>query len=87
MNILRLYNYQMSCIYLKIEENGRKKNRRGAQPLIFHLAPPNPTFFTRIDPLVFKFSTSIVQGTTLSLPPILFVLQICEHCGKSKFHE
>ena len=47
--------------------------------------PPNSTIFTRIDLLVFKFSisvfyTSILQGTTLSLPPILFVLQICEHC-------
>ena len=53
--------------------------------LIFHLPPPNPTIFTWIEPLVFKFSisvfyTSILQGTTLSLPPILFVLQICEHC-------
>ena len=53
--------------------------------LIFHLPPPNPTIFTRIELLVFKFSismfyTSILQGTTLSLPPILFVLQICEHC-------
>ena len=53
--------------------------------LIFHLAPPNPTIFTRIEPLVFKFSisvfyTSILQSTTLSLPPILFVLQIFEHC-------
>ena len=53
--------------------------------LIFHLPPPNPTIFTRIKHLVFKFSisvfyTSILQGTTLSLPPILFVLQICEHC-------
>ena len=35
--------------------------------LIFHLSPPNPTIFTRIEPLVFKFSifvfyTSILQG-------------------------
>ena len=55
-----------------------------AAHLIFHLPPPNPTIFTRIEPLVFKFSisvfyTSILQGTTLSLPPILFVPQICEH--------
>ena len=53
--------------------------------LIFHLPPPNLTIFTQIEPLIFKFSisvfyTSILQGTTLSLPPILFVLQICEHC-------
>ena len=52
--------------------------------------PPNSTIFTRIDPLVFKFSisvfyTSILQGTTLSLPPILFVLQICEHCEGRSF--
>ena len=65
----------------------RKKKRvnicLGAH-LIFHPPPPNPIIFTRIEPLVFKFSismfyTSILQGTTLSLPPILFVLQICEH--------
>ena len=47
--------------------------------------PPNPTIFTRIEPLVFKFFisvfyTSILQGAILSMPPILFVLQICEHC-------
>ena len=53
--------------------------------LIFQLPPPNPTIFTLIEPLVFKFSismfyTSILQDVTLSLPPILFVLQICEHC-------
>ena len=53
--------------------------------LIFHLPPPNLTIFTQIEPLIFKFSisvfyTSILQGTTLSLPPILFMLQICEHC-------
>ena len=58
--------------------------------LIFHLSSPNPTIFTRIEPLVFKFSisvfyTSILQGTTLSLPPILFVLQICEHCEGRSF--
>ena len=58
--------------------------------LIFHLPPPNPTIFTRIKPLVFKFSisvfyTSILQGTTFSLPPILFVLQICEHCESRSF--
>ena len=58
--------------------------------LIFHLPPLNPTLFTRIEPLVFKFSisvfyTSILQGTTLSLPPILFVLQICEHCEGRSF--
>ena len=58
--------------------------------LIFHLPPPNPTIFTQIEPLVFKFSifvfyTSILQGTTLSLPPILFVLQICEHCEGRSF--
>ena len=52
--------------------------------------PPNSTIFTRIDFLVFKFSisvfyTSILQGTTLSLPPILFVLQICEHCEGRSF--
>ena len=52
--------------------------------------PPNSTIFTRIDLLVFKFSisvfyTSILQGTTLSLPPILFVLQICEHCEGRSF--
>ena len=51
--------------------------------------PPNPTIFTRIEPLVFKFSisvfyTSILQCTTLSLPPI-FVLQICEHCEGRNF--
>ena len=58
--------------------------------LIFHLPPPNPTIFTRIEPLVFKFSisvfyTSILQGTTLSLPSILFVLQICEHYEGQSF--
>ena len=58
--------------------------------LIFHLPPLNPTLFTRIEPLVFKFSisvfyTSILQGTTLSLPPILFVLQICEYCEGRSF--
>ena len=58
--------------------------------LIFHLPPPNPTVFTRIELLVFKFSisvfyTSILQGVTLSLPPILFVLQICEHCEGRNF--
>ena len=58
--------------------------------LIFHLPPPNPTIFIRIEPLVFKFSisvfyTSILQDTTLSLPPILFVLQICEHCEGRSF--
>ena len=58
--------------------------------LIFHLPPPNPTIFTRIEPLVFKFSisvfyTSILQGTTLFLPPILFMLQICEHCEGQSF--
>ena len=58
--------------------------------LIFHLPPPNPTIFTRIEPLVFKFSisvfyTSILQGTTFSLPPILFVLQICEYCEGQSF--
>ena len=58
--------------------------------LIFHLPPPNPTVFTRIELLVFKFSisvfyTSILQGTTLSLPPILFVLQKCEHCKGRSF--
>ena len=58
--------------------------------LIFHLPPPNPTIFTRIEPLVFKFSisvfyTSILQGITLSLPPIFFVLQICEHCEGRSF--
>ena len=52
--------------------------------------PPNPTIFTRIEPLVFKFSifvfyTSILQGTTHSLSPILFVLQICEHCEGRSF--
>ena len=31
------------------------------------------------------FYTSILQGTTLSLPPILFVLQICEHCEGRSF--
>ena len=56
--------------------------------LIFHLPPPNPIIFTRIELLVFKFFmfyTSILQGTTLSLPPILFVLQICEHCEGRSF--
>ena len=58
--------------------------------LIFHLPPPNPTIFTRIEPLVIKFSismfyTSILQGVTLSLPLILFVLQICEHCKVRNF--
>ena len=58
--------------------------------LIFHLPPPNLTIFTRIEPLVFKFSISvfytfILQGITLSLPPILFVLQICEHCEGRSF--
>ena len=52
--------------------------------------PPNPTIFTLIEPLVFKFSTSvfytsILQGTILSLPPILFMLQICEHCEGQSF--
>ena len=52
--------------------------------------PPNPTIFTRIEPLVFKvsisvFYTSILQGAILSLPPILFVLQICEHCEGRNF--
>ena len=52
----------------------------------FNISPtlPNPTIFTQIESIVFKFSISlfytfILQGTTLSLPPILFVLQICEH--------
>ena len=31
------------------------------------------------------FYTSILQGTTLSLLPILFVLQICEHCEGRSF--
>ena len=31
------------------------------------------------------FYTSILQGTTLSLPHILFVLQICEHCECRSF--
>ena len=58
--------------------------------LIFHLPLPNPTIFTRIEPLVFKFSifvfyTFILQGTTFSLPPILFVLQICEYCEGQSF--
>ena len=58
--------------------------------LIFHLSSPNPTIFTRIEPLVFKFSifvfyTSILQDTILSLSPILFVLQICEHCEGRNF--
>ena len=58
--------------------------------LIFHLPPPNPTIFTQIEPQVFKFFisvfyTSILQGTTLSLPSILFVLQICEHCEGRNF--
>ena len=58
--------------------------------IIIHLPPPNPIIFTQIEPLVFKFSisvfyTSILQGTTLSLPPILFVLQICEHCEGRSF--
>ena len=57
---------------------------------IFHLPPPNPTIFTQIEPLVFKFSISmfytfILQGTTLSLLPILFALQICEHCEGRSF--
>ena len=58
----------------------------------FNISPtsPNPTIFTRIEPLVFKFSifvfyTSILQGTTHSLPPILFVLQICEYCKSRSF--
>ena len=54
------------------------------------IPPPNPTIFTRIEPLVFKFSifvfyTSILQDTILSLSPILFVLQICEHCEGQSF--
>ena len=58
--------------------------------LIFHLPSPNPTIFTRIEPLVFKFFISvfyisILQSTTLSLPLILFVLQICEHCESRSF--
>ena len=58
--------------------------------LIFHLSSPNPTIFTRIEPLVFKLSifvfyTSILQDTILSLSPILFVLQICEHCEGRSF--
>ena len=58
--------------------------------LIFHLPPPNPTIFTRIEPLVFNFSipvfyTSIWQDTTLFLSPILFVLQICEYCEGQSF--
>ena len=58
--------------------------------LIFHLSPPNPTIFTWREPLVFKFSifvfyTSILQDTILSLSPILFVLQICEHCEGRNF--
>ena len=58
--------------------------------LIFHIHPRNPTIFTRIESLVFKFSisvfyTSILQGITLSLPPILFVLQMCEHCEGRSF--
>ena len=31
------------------------------------------------------FYTFILQGTTLPLPPILFVLQICEHCESRSF--
>ena len=58
--------------------------------LIFHLPPSNPTIFTWIEPLVFKFFifvfyTSILQGTTHSLSPILFVPQICEHCEGRSF--
>ena len=58
--------------------------------LIFHLSSPNPTIFTQIEPLVFKFSifvfyTSILQDTILSLSPILFMLQICEHCEGRSF--
>ena len=72
----------------------KKKKKRvniclGAH-LIFHLPSRNHTIFTRIEPLVFKFSisvfyTSILQGTILSLPSILFVLQICEHCEGRNF--
>ena len=55
-----------------LEKNKRVDICLGAH-LIFHPPPPNPTIFTRIEPLVFKFSismfyTSILQGTTLSLP-------------------
>ena len=58
--------------------------------LIFHLPPPNLTIFTRIEPVIFKFFISIfytfiLQGTTLSLSPILFVLQICEYCESRSF--
>ena len=58
--------------------------------LIFHLPLPNPTIFTRIEPLVFKssisvFYTFILQDTTFSLSPILFVLQICEYCKGQSF--
>ena len=59
-------------------------------PFNISSTPPNPTIFTRIEPLVIKFSismfyTSILQSVTLSLPPILFVLQICEHCKGRNF--
>ena len=58
--------------------------------LIFHLPSPNPTIFTWIEPLVFKFFISVfyisvLQSTTLSLLPILFALQICEHCEGRSF--
>ena len=54
----------------EMKKKGKKKKRvnicLGAH-LIFHLPPPNPTIFTRIEPLIIKFSismfyTSILQG-------------------------
>ena len=73
-----------------LPEKKKRVNICLGAPLIFHLSPPNPTIFTRIEPLVFKFSifvfyTSILQDTILSLSPILFVLQICEHCEGRSF--
>ena len=89
-----IFNCQVMLNFCLKDTIFQKKKKRvniclGAH-LIFHLPPPNPTIFTRIELLVFKFSisvfyTSILQGTTLSLPPILFVLQKCEHCEGRSF--
>ena len=89
-----IFNYQLMldfCLNDTICQNRKKcVNICLGAHLIFHLPPPNLTIFTQIEPLVFKFSISvfyisILQGTTLSLPPILFVLQICEHCEGRSF--
>ena len=88
-----IFNCQLMldfCLKDYLLEKKKRVNICLGAHLIFQLPPPNPTIFTLIEPLVFKFSisvfyTSILQGTTLSLPPILFMLQICEHCEGRSF--